>query len=242
MRERTKIDVYSDKFETINIIDFEKLKKEALKLKEISNKYKQKNKILNILDIIINYIGMGVIIVDILRVMGTPSQGPLDIASAGFMFISYLIFPMLPYNFIKKKIIVKKRKKFFPQDTPQEIVDDIKSQLTVEDIEKILYINKVLILPGNLPKNIEYKILETIESKEKDDFFIKAYEIKANTIINYQSNEYAISTVTSSGFTKVNSIHTKHEIVTNIIGTAVQAINENKNSNLGISNNQVINS
>lgn len=250
-----KIDVYSDKFKTIKIIDFEKLKTVALELKKISETYKPKSKIFNFLDksfSIFTKIFIGLIILFMIMDLfaGDPLSGGLSnalstaIEAIIFYIIIYIII-YVPYKHIKTTILGEKRVKYFPTGTPKEIIYDYESKLSTQDIEKMIYMEKVLVLPDKLPSNINYKILQSFElqdisssksdlEKLKHELLSNAYNIKANILINYKVLKNTISTTKSSGFGRVESIRTDHRIETIITAVAVQAINENNNLNSNI--------
>jgi hypothetical protein len=246
-----KIDVYSDKFKTIKIIDFEKLKTVALELKKISETYKPKSKIFNFLDksfSIFTKIFIGLIILFMIMDLfagNSLSRGLSNALSTAIEAIIFYIIIYVPYKHIKTTILGEKRVKYFPTGTPIEIIYDYESKLSTQDIEKMIYMEKVLVLPDKLPSNINYKILQSFElqdisssksdlEKLKHELLSNAYNIKANILINYKVLKNTISTTKSSGFGRVESIRTDHRIETIITAVAVQAINENNNLNSNI--------
>lgn len=240
MDENSKIDVYCDNIKTVKVIDFEKLKEEASKLKKISDEYK-KSKNFNIFDIVILVI---IILIFFLK-------GEIDNTFFSLLigvFTAILVLGYIFKSFINYQTILSKRKKHFPIGTPEEIIKNINSNLTTQEIEKLIYVNYILKLNHDLPSCIEYKILGPIkiekkyksyelgfnqsflEVKRKNqeiEFLSNAYNMKANVIINYNSFKEYISYVYSTGIMEKN-VKTEHDVEIIITGTAVQVIDENK--------------
>jgi len=209
-----RIDVYSDNFTKIRVIDFQKLEKESLIVQKIINASKQEN-IYNFLDyaLVIIPIVVGVTI-GIMRGEGL---------SAFVLSFVFLLIVLIPYKFIKDKKI-KNREKVFPKGTPKSIRENLLF-MDFQEVEKALYEEYLSIQNGSLSNDFEYEILGQIESKaSKSDLLKKAYEMKADAIMNYQMTKNTTSSVKSSYSGK--HIDTEHHIEEFYIATALKMISD----------------
>ena len=199
------IDVYSDKFDKVRVIDFEKLKQESLRLYKISKKQIFKH-LIN-WTLLISFFGFLIFL--------------LYEAAILFLFVFSGGAVILSIFFFFEKKLYKKR---FPEGTPDDL---FLWHFKPETIEKKLYAKYILHISDTLLDNFEYRMLGIIKSnKSDDDLKQQAYKLKANILTNYQAQINYTSKVKSdySGrFVDTDTKkHERHEAI------AVEILNENK--------------
>ena len=179
------IDVYSDKFDKVRVIDFEKLKQESLRLYNISKK--------SIFRHIINWI----IIIFYISILIL-----LFVVSFSEKFaVLFFLFVLGGGAFTLKTLFLLEEKLFknkFPEGTPKDLFNWHFKPTT---IEKKLYLKYILDINDTLLDNFEYRILGIIKSNESyDNLKEQAYKLKANILINYQVQINYTSNVMSDYF------------------------------------------
>ena len=198
------IDVYSDNFDKIKVIDFEKLKQESLRIYKISEKYKVRNNFNKIIPISYSFF------IFFFFVLGIWS-----------LIIAVIIIWISHNSFRRKKF----RKKF-PSGTPDRLIF---THRNLVEIEKTLYSTYILNL-GSISEDFNYRILGVLKSNNLFNLNVRAYDLKANILTDYQAQINDVSHVKSDLFN--NKIDTNIKTKEYHVATAIEVLNENKDKKI----------
>ena len=238
-----EIDVYNDNIKTIKVIDFNKLEKEAKRLKKILQKYKQ-NKILSIIDITLKVIEWGFFIWAIILFIDIFFDGILAILFSMFVFfIGGVLFVLHNQIMVFLTYLFTNRANQIPKNAPLDII--IYNEKTpLELYEKDLYKQFVTKIPGDIDFNAyEYEIIQDLYSNTEDnllseilnktenDLLSEAFNLKANVIIRYKVNKLKYNKISTFVVSKrLETVESKSE--THIYALAIKILKEKTNSDI----------
>jgi len=217
------IDVYSDKFKKLKIIDFDKLEKEAERIHFLSAQNSQ--------GVFWYIIDAGLVLFALFLLISEISEGNFGLALLSIML--YGLFIGVPYIFIKRALVksVGGRAKNLPSNTPKEILDNVAATLKKDSIKFILYKNFILKKRSD-ERNADYESFQSIGPVENEnEFFKEAYNKKANMIINYQVDVHKFSKVTTKGIGRGRYVDTDVKELKTFQGEAIRVLNEKTENN-----------